>query len=193
MCLLFVVEISKELFGQHNKILLCLKGGGQADGFRCMWCLTTPPSNISVYLPKHLPICKQPAGPCPKSKVTMLSSWLKLGSVPQWAWANRGVARCSMRLVGRTPCASPWGWGRWAGCEQSWVESHSHGSRWCGGSDRHSCPGQGTLHTAGSEAMGCGPTELFQIEQFPSVSFFYTKAPTLFLQNPSLKNTCTWY
>ena len=75
MCLLFLVKISKELFGQHNKILLCLKGGGQADGFRRMWCLTTPPSNISVYLPKHLPICKQPGGPCPKSshKVVILA------------------------------------------------------------------------------------------------------------------------
>lgn len=40
--------------------------------------------------------------------------------------------------------------------------------------------GRAHFHTAGSEAMGCGPTDLFQIEQLPSVHLFWTKVPTLF-------------
>ena len=89
MCLLFLVKISKELFGQHNKILLCLKGGGQADGFRCMWCLTTPPSNISVYLPKHLPICKQPGGAVSKVKSHKVVILAKTGQCASMSLGKR--------------------------------------------------------------------------------------------------------
>ena len=184
MCLLFLVKKSKELFGQHNKVLLCLKGGGQADSFRCMWCLTTSPSNISVYLPKHLPICKQPLGPCLKSKVTKLLSWLKLGRVPQRAWRGGWVLNAAS---GQDPLCLPWGWGQWPGWDRSWVEGHSHGSGRRGSSDRHSCPGQGTPRTLGSEAMDCGPTGLFQIGQLLSVRLFCTKLPTLFSKIPPSK------
>ena len=103
------------------------------DSFRCMWCLTTSPGNISVYLPKHLPICKQPLGPCLKSKVTKLLSWLKLGRVPQRAWRGSWVLNAA---GGQDPLCLPWGWGQWPGWDRSWVEGHSHGSGRCGSSAR---------------------------------------------------------
>lgn len=118
-------------------------------------------------------------GPCPKSKVTMLSSWLKLGSVPQWAWANRGVAGAQHGWWAGPP-VPPLGLRRWAGCEQSWVGSPLMAPDDVAALTGTPALGRAHFHTAGSEAMGCGPADLFQIEQLPSVRLFWTKAPPFF-------------